>query len=101
MRERLGKEKGSDRNRGALGLLDVQNQRNQRNTITDARDGAAQPQPEKDSIPKKDVAAGRYYATASSARSSALSMIAKPSASSSSLMQSGGLVMIVCQRTKV
>ena len=41
------------------------------------------------------------YATASSAMESALSIMAKPSASSSSLMQSGGLVMMVCQRTKV
>jgi hypothetical protein len=43
----------------------------------------------------------RGQATAWSVRSSALSMTAKPSASCSSLMHSGGLVMIVCQRTKV
>lgn len=44
---------------------------------------------------------GWVYATASSAMWRALSMMAKPSPSSSSLIQSGGLVMIVCQRTKV
>src|SRR5438270_4510930 len=43
----------------------------------------------------------RSYATAWSAISNALSMMAKPSASWSSSIHSGGLVMIVCQRTKV
>ncbi len=51
MRERLGKEQCSDRDPGALGLLDVENQRNQGDAVADARDSPAQPQPQEDPMP--------------------------------------------------
>ena len=77
--------------------------------------GQLEPRPEVDCIRELRVelregrlGAGRViandasgYAAAWSPISSALSMMAKPSASSSLLMQSGGFVMTVCHRRKV
>lgn len=97
----LGHEQGANCETTMLDPLDIEDKRNEGDPVSDRGDTSAQPEPSELPIAKKDVSWGRGYATASSAMSSALSMMAKPSASSLSLMHKGGFVMIVFQRTNV
>ena len=97
----LGHEQGANRDTTVLDSLDIEDKRDEGDPVSDRGDTSAQPEPSELAITKEDLSRGRGYATASSATSSALSMMANPSASSLSLMHKGGFVMIVFQRTNV